>query len=135
MNTFVTVGKQPCANIQCLEDRNMEHFFDAINNSPLFVFLFGSGGIIIVVLAIMQFSKKEKTNPPNPDINVSINFSDDPPNNETSGETKFNLDIKKPEPTNKDSYKNYDFSSDDFYISFLAEVEKKTRGKDKIDYE
>ena len=115
----------------------MEKNIEAIINSPLFYFLFGGGGILVVVLGIMQYLKKEKkkSNSSTSDINVNININDNPQKPKPLSDIQYNLNIEKDNQTIKVSYEEYSFRSDEFYIQFLSQVEVKKKGRDDISYE
>ncbi len=115
----------------------MEKYIETIIHSPWFYFLFGGGGILIIVLGIMQYLKKEKKKPKpsTSDINVNISINGEPPNTKSSSDIQYNLNIEKDNQTIKVSYEKYSFRSDEFYIQFLSQVEEKKRGRDNISYE
>lgn len=113
----------------------MGEYIEAIIHSPWFYFLFGSGGIIIIALGIMQYLKKERKEPrpSKSDINVNISINDKPPNTKSSSNVQYNLNVEN--ETIKFSYESYSFGSDEFYIQFLSQIEEKKKGKDYISYE
>ncbi len=115
----------------------MEPSIEAIIHSPLFYFLFGGGGILIVVLGIMQYFKKEKkkSDPSPSDINVNISINDPSQNTKPSSDIQYNLNVGKDNQTNIVSYEKYSFRTDEFYVHFLSHVEEKKKGRDDISYE
>lgn len=115
----------------------MVNYIEAIINSTWFYFLFGGSGILIIVLGVMQYLKKEKekSNSSTSDINVNISINDNPQNTKPSSDIQYNLNIEKDNQTINVPYEKYSFRSDEFYIQFLSQVEEKKKGRDDISYE
>lgn len=111
-------------------------YIETIIHSSWFAFLFG-GGILIIVLGIMQYLKKEKKEqkPPASDINFNINIHEKSHEIESSSDIPYNLNAEKDNQVAENSYEKYPFSSDEFYVGLLSQVEEKKKGKDKIYYE
>lgn len=112
-------------------------YIETIIHSSWFAFLFGGGGILIIVLGIMQYLKKEKKEqkPLVSDINFNINIHEKSHEIESSSDIPYNLNAEKDNQVAENSYEKYPFSSDEFYVGLLSQVEEKKKGKDKIYYE
>lgn len=113
----------------------MIEILEQIINHPLYLILFGGGGIVVVLLTLKDVKRKNERKS---EINIDINIS--------NGENKT---IKKLDPdTSYDfkidgisqidmsmQYKQLDFSSDEYYEMFLKSIEEKKRGRDIVKYE
>lgn len=106
--------------------------FSEMTESPIYYLLFGSGGVMIILLTIFSIRKKQNGN--NFDININIGDNKHKDEDELN-DIKYNLHIDKKNQSRQSSYVKCSFSSEDFYIKFLAHVEEKKRKRDEIDYE
>lgn len=84
--------------------------------------------------AIFKKKKKEQK-PPASDINFNINIHEKSHEIESSSDIPYNLNAEKDNQVAENSYEKYPFSSDEFYVGLLSQVEEKKKGKDKIYYE
>lgn len=114
----------------------MEIFKQIIAN-PLFAFLFGSGGILVIVIAIVSLIKNKKENGININIDVNSEKKSDV-KDISSDETKnkgYNLEFE-PNPIidKREEYDYHDFKSEDFYVTFLKTIEEKKKAGDKFEY-
>lgn len=127
-----------------------------IAESPFFYILFGSGGIVVALFAAIKFFKKSnkrkdiiKNNSNENNINININIEDKnnkkmsnanskknqrSKNNYSGNKAQKSINKKESNPSKK-KYEKYDFSSDEFYVNFLAQTEEKKRGRDEIHYQ
>ena len=115
----------------------MDIDINEIVSSSLFRFLCGSGGVIVIILAILQLFKKEKnkSDTQSTDVNVNVNINDNLKGSSVPSEIPYNLYIEKWSQTVVMSYEELSFKSEEFYVNFLSKVEEKKRGKDYISYD
>lgn len=109
----------------------MEIFSQIVSN-PLYLFLFGSGGVLVIVLTIISL-KNKKDNGININIDVNSNETKDA-GSDIEKDAKYNLEFA-PNPIidKHEEYEQLDFTSDEYYITFLKTIEEK-KGGDKIEY-
>lgn len=110
----------------------MEIFSQIVSN-PLYLFLFGSGGVLVIVLTIISL-KNKKDNGININIDVNSNETKDA-GSDIDKDVKYNLEFA-PNPIidKHEEYEQLDFTSDEYYITFLKTIEEKKKGGDKIEY-
>lgn len=103
-------------------------FLSRLMGSPLYLFLFGSGGTLIIVLTVISLLKKSSR------ISAFISKlgKDAAQKNETPhNHTKAPLP-ESPSPI--EEYDEYPFHSDEFFVTFLKTVEEKKKGEDIVEY-
>ena len=111
----------------------MEMFSRIISN-PIYLFFFGSGGVLIVVLTLFSLKSSHHNNDIN--INIDVNSNETKDKDIDAGKnTKHNLEFA-PNPIidKKGEYEKFDFNSDEYYITFLKTIEEKKKGRDIVDY-
>lgn len=104
--------------------------------NPLYAILFGSGGVLAIIVALIAL-KNKKENGIN--INIEVNSDNKGRDNDfNTGETKsegYNLEFEtNPIVDKQEEYDYFDFTSEDFYITFLKTIEEKKKAGDKLEY-
>lgn len=106
-------------------------FVQLILNNPIYITLFGSGGVIVAIVAIIGLkNKKSKYSGISNHNDININNNINIKNNTLENNEPDNLSIDK-----EQSYNQLDFRSEEFYLEFLKTAEEKKRKRDRINYE
>lgn len=107
----------------------MEIFRQIISN-PFYSFLFGSGGVIIVICTIMGLKNKKDSN-----VNVKIDVNCKKKDKDAEKATNYNFEFdSNPIIDKHEEYEELDFNSEEYYITFLKTIEEKKKGRDEIEY-
>lgn len=122
---------------QCLVGGyNMQELITSIIQNPLYLILFGSGGILVVIVAIIALGKNGKDKG---GINIGINIAQEqkPPRAQAENSGKdYNLDIEDfPEVDKLEEYQHFGYNTDEYYITFLKTIEEKKKAGDDITYD
>ncbi len=104
----------------------MERFNQILEN-PLYIILFGSGGVLIIIITLISLRSKKDNG-----INISIDINkekQDDVSNINSDETKnkeYNLEFESNPIIDKtEEYDSLDFDTEEYYITFLKTIEEK----------
>ncbi len=113
----------------------MELFKQLLEN-PVYVLLFGSSGVLAIIIALIAL-KNKKENGIN--INIDVNSDKKDSNNDfNTSETKnkgYNLEFEtNPIVDKKEEYDYLDFTSEEYYVTFLKTIEEKKKTGDKLEY-
>ena len=106
-------------------------FFNHIVSNPFYSFLFGSGGIVIIICTIIELKNKKDRN-----INIEIDVNDNKNvDKDTKKHINYNLEFaSNPIIDKHEEYEELDFDSDEYYITFLKTIEEKKKGGDEFEY-
>lgn len=98
-----------------------------ILENPLYITLFGSGGVLIIIITLISFRNKKENG-----INISIDI------NSKKQKTKnkdYNLEFgSNPFIDKNEEYDSLDFDTDEYYITFLKTIEEKKKAGDKFEF-
>lgn len=107
-----------------------------ILENPLFLILFGSGGIVIIIITIISLRSKKEDR-----ININIDVSGEKPNNignvnfDEPQNKDYNLEFeKKPIIDKSEEYDSLDFNTEEYYITYLKTIEEKKKAGDKFEF-
>lgn len=110
--------------------------FNQILENPLYIFLFGSGGVLIIIITLISLRSKKDNG-----INISIDINkekQDDVSNINSDETKnkeYNLEFESNPIIDKtEEYDSLDFDTEEYYITFLKTIEEKKKAGDKFEF-
>ena len=110
--------------------------FNQILENPLYIFLFGSGGVLIIIITLISLRSKKDNR-----INIIIDINkekQDGVSNINSDETKnkeYNLEFEsKPIIDKTEEYDSLDFDTEEYYITFLKTIEEKKKAGDKFEF-
>ncbi len=113
----------------------MERFNQILEN-PLYIILFGSGGVLIIIITLISLRSKKDNG-----INISIDINkekQDDVSNINSDETKnkeYNLEFESNPIIDKtEEYDSLDFDTEEYYITFLKTIEEKKKAGDKFEF-
>ena len=130
--------------------------FTEIIHNPLYLRLFGSGGLVVVLLTILGIYLNNKRNRPDggqskPQSNsqsssqsgsiayneVMIRFDSSavPKIDSHSFQSSVDSSFYRSRISQEDRYPKISFSDEEFYENFLETIEVKRKKGDKIDYE
>lgn len=110
--------------------------FNQILENPLYIILFGSGGVLIIIITLISLRSKKDNG-----INISIDINkekQDDVSNINSDETKnkeYNLEFESNPIIDKtEEYDSLDFDTEEYYITFLKTIEEKKKAGDKFEF-
>ncbi len=110
--------------------------FNQILENPLYIFLFGSGGVLIIIITLISLRSKKDNR-----INIIIDINkekQDGVSNINSDETKnkeYNLEFESNPIIDKtEEYDSLDFDTEEYYITFLKTIEEKKKAGDKFEF-
>lgn len=110
--------------------------FNQILENPLYIILFGSGGVLIIIITLISLRSKKDNG-----INISIDINkekQDDASNINSDETKnkeYNLEFESNPIIDKtEEYDSLDFDTEEYYITFLKTIEEKKKAGDKFEF-
>lgn len=110
--------------------------FKQILENPLYIILFGSGGVLIIIITLISLKNKKDNG-----INISIDINkekQDDVSNINSDQTKnkeYNLEFKSNPIIDKtEEYDSLDFDTEEYYITFLKTIEEKKKAGDKFEF-
>jgi len=113
----------------------MERFNQILEN-PLYIILFGSGGVLIIIITLISLRSKKDNG-----INISIDINkekQDDVSNINSDETQnkeYNLEFESNPIIDKtEEYDSLDFDTEEYYITFLKTIEEKKKAGDKFEF-
>lgn len=107
-----------------------------ILQNPLYIILFGSGGVIIIIITLISLKNKKENG-----ININIDVNNEKPDNSSNinlNETEhkeYNLEFESsPIIDKREVYDSLNFDTEEYYITFLKTIEEKKKAGDKIDF-
>lgn len=110
--------------------------FNQILENPLYIILFGSGGVLIIIITLISLRSKKDNR-----INIIIDINkekQDGVSNINSDETKnkeYNLEFESNPIIDKtEEYDSLDFDTEEYYITFLKTIEEKKKAGDKFEF-
>ena len=110
--------------------------FNQILENPLYIILFDSGGVLIIIITLISLRSKKDNG-----INISIDINkekQDDVSNINSDETKnkeYNLEFESNPIIDKtEEYDSLDFDTEEYYITFLKTIEEKKKAGDKFEF-
>ncbi len=110
--------------------------FNQILENPLYIILFGSGGVLMIIITLISLRSKKDNG-----INISIDINkekQDDVSNINSNETKnkeYNLEFESNPIIDKtEEYDSLDFDTEEYYITFLKTIEEKKKAGDKFEF-
>ncbi len=111
-------------------------------NNPLYSILFGSGGILVILLTLFSFknkSEKEYKNKKENEIHINIGVNGDSNTKDVNSDGEKNRDYNFEFDINpiidvQEEYDSLDFNSEDFYVTYLKTIEEKKKAGDKFEY-
>jgi len=112
----------------------MQEIINTIITNPIYLILFGSGGTLVVIVAIIALKKGGDR------INIGINIGQDQkppsPTSDADSQKDYNLDIEDfPEVDKLEDYQHHGYNTEKYYITFLKTVEEKKKAGDDIEYD
>ena len=113
----------------------MELFKQLLEN-PLYIILFGSGGILAIIVAIIALrNKKENGISISIDINGDKKDSNNDLNTSEAKNEEYILEFEtNPIVDKTEEYDYLDFTSEEYYVAFLKTIEEKKKAGDKVEY-
>lgn len=110
--------------------------FNQLLENPLYVILFGSSGVLAIIIALIALKNKKGNG-----VNINIDIHSDKKNGDNdynTSETKkerYNLEFEtNPIVDKQEEYEYLDFTSEEYYITFLKTIEEKKKAGDKLEY-
>lgn len=109
--------------------------FNLILENPLFIILFGSGGVVIIIVTLFSLRKKNGGITINIDINSDKQDDVSNINSDETKNKKYNLDFEfNPIIDKTEEYDSLNFDTEDYYITFLKTIEEKKKAGDKFEF-
>lgn len=110
--------------------------FNQILENPLYIILFGSGGVLIIIITLISLRSKKDNG-----INISIDVNSEKRGDVSSinsNETKnkeYNLEFESNPIIDKtEEYDSLNFDTEEYYITFLKTIEEKKKAGDKFEF-
>lgn len=110
--------------------------FKQILENPLYIILFGSGGVLIILITLITL-RNNKDNGINISIDVNSEKQDDVSiiNSDETKNKEYNLEFESNPIIDKtEEYDSLDFDTEEYYITFLKTIEEKKKAGDKFEF-